>query len=42
MDKADFEKAKLEQQGYSGGSLGIVLEMMKQFSHRGAELADLF
>lgn len=35
-------KAKLEQQGHSGGSLGIVLEMIKQFSHRGAELADLF
>ena len=35
-------KAGLEQQGHSGGSLGLVLEMIKQFSHRGAELADLF
>ena len=35
-------KERLEQQGHSGGSLGLVLEMNKQFSHKGAELADVF
>ncbi len=39
-----LEEAKviLEQQGHSGASLVLVLEMIKQFSHRGRELADLF
>lgn len=35
-------KALLEQQEHSGASLVLVLEMIKQFSHRGRELADLF
>lgn len=35
-------KAVLEQQGHSGASLVLVLDMIKQFSHRGRELADLF
>lgn len=35
-------KTILEQQGHSGASLVLVLEMIKQFNPRGAELADLF
>ena len=40
----DLEVAKtvLEQQGHSGASLVLVLEMIKRFSHRGGALADLF
>lgn len=39
-----LEEAKviLEQQEHSGASFVLVLEMIKQFSHRGTELADLF
>ena len=35
-------KKLLEGQAHSGASLGLVLEMAKQVSDRGAELADLF
>ena len=38
----EVAKSLLEQQGHSGASLVLVLEMIKQFSHRGRELADLF